>query len=175
MRKMRDLCKKRDVVNGPGGMTKQELAQLAQDVDKRWTANEALPGVGQEDWNIGQQFQEWAELAPEVVMGAIHEFSSFNDEVALTNRLGALGIAYGELTPNKGIPGGVYGVWRSDTPMILATPDAPPTTNRAYEIARAIGDLIYRQNEASALALAQQLEPNFVMVAGSQNNRALDA
>lgn len=120
----------------PRQMKGVELSRFAADLDSAWRSD--YTPVGDKETLLRAAGLETSAAAAEVV-ARLNE----NNEVGLRERLGNIGILTGTLRENKGIPGGVIGVWRSDTPVILLTDELPARYSRAYEVAKALGVLTY--------------------------------
>ena len=144
----------------PRRLKQKELSLLMRDVDTVWMGD-TLP-----EGDRGQ-LSELADVSPELAARAVIDQLGTTDATLLADRLDALGVAYGVLRPNPGIPGGVYGVWRSELPMLLLTEVAPVNYDRPTEIARGLGHLIfYGQNECVEV-FANELRASFVEVDGT--------
>lgn len=95
---------------------------------------------------------EWTTLAvigekpPEETVSMIREIWQTSNATSVQERLGFLGVECGMLSPNPEIPEGVYGFYQHSLyPTMMLSPERAIDSNRAYSIARALGDMIYRQ------------------------------
>lgn len=118
-------------------LSERQSSQFMADVDRVWLA----PGSPRGDAHLlvvasTMPPSEAAEFLLEQMDGGTQVGS-------LTNRLGAIGIAVGTLTPNRGVPKGVRGIWRSTLPIVLVTGHPPRRVSRAWEVAEQVGYLIY--------------------------------
>lgn len=148
---------------GKHEMSAAQRSVLYQDINNLWCSDKDFPGRAED---IEILFGGLKAQAPGDAREAVVEL--MGDEIQLEQRLGRLGIVCGELTPNAGIPGGVYGVWRSDRPLVLMTEEVPVGTDRALELARSVGRLVYLEDETSAAEFAQRLKGNFVTIRSDQ-------
>lgn len=121
-------------------LSDEEMSQLMLDVDKVWMSDD------RPDWgyDLIESLKQLSEPgAAQVLSSLLVPYLSLD----LEDRLGSVGIAVGELTPNNSTPSGVRGMLRSGTPILLTTRNSPEDFHRPMEIARAIGQMIYGRND----------------------------
>ena len=139
-------------------MDGDQLSQLLRDVDRVCMSGSEAEG----DPAI---LDELAVASPEQAAATIRELLSRSDAATVEQQLGLLGVVCGVLQPNKGVPSGVCGVRRSETPMILMTERVPAKFDRGQSIAHELGVLIYhRAGELGVQEFAEQLRPDFTIV-----------
>lgn len=151
--------------------TGEDLSQLMQDVDKVWMSDRSPSG----DPVI---LRELSGDQPGEAAEKFRQYLIATDAITLADRIDPVGIALGILTKNRGIPSGVKAVWRSDLPVLLVTEEVPVNYDRALEIARELGALIYHgQPESSVLVaeFAQQIYDVFVEIAGDGLPQLVDS
>ena len=132
-------------------MPSKRLSALAMDADRTWMSATDPPGNP-------ELLRESANLPPEEAARVVGQKMRDSAGRSLEVRLGALGIALGELTPNRAIPDGVYGLWRSELPMLLVTFKKRRQVPSSYLLAQQIGSLIF---EPSSQVGGTQLSARF--------------
>lgn len=159
MRKILDIFKSEHTLR------QEQLSQLVADIDVAWMSDGTMPGKPK---HVTQFIAHAAIDGPENAALVVRErMDRLGGAANIALRLGKLGIRYGELRPNDMFPGGVWGGWRSDTPMVLATKDVPVHTDRAYELAKAVGRVLYFGDDATVELFAGELASQFVVVEGN--------
>jgi hypothetical protein len=127
----------------------KELSALARDLDRVWLDTQRIPGDG-------EYLRGLVDLTPESAAGAIAARMQFALDDTVVTQANALGVAVGQLTRNRGIPSGIYGVWRSDLPVILLEQRVSSDPNFC-EFWGQIGSLIYgdgRRGDGSSVSMA---------------------
>lgn len=132
-------------------LSDEEMSQLMLDVDKVWMS-EGLPKGGYVLIDNLKQLPE--PDAAQVLSSLLAPYLHLN----LGDRLGSVGIAVGELTPNISTPSGVRGILRSGTPILLTTHNRPEDFHRPIEIACEIGKMIYGRNDESILKFVRAFD-----------------
>lgn len=125
----------------------KHASRLMADVDHVWRSLDS-PAEGVKILGFASTLspQEAAELLKERMGGDAGS--------SLASRLALVGIAVGTLSPNRSVPRGVRGIWRSTLPIILVG-HIPHRTSRAREISEQVGHLIYGgRRDASGLSSA---------------------
>ncbi len=124
----------------------KEFSQFIQDIDKVWVSDQNDGTVS--GYRVIEDLRELSEKDAALLLSKLLEPHL---ELDLKERLNALGILVGELTPGRSTPSGVRSVLRSGTPMILITENDSPDFHRPSEIARAIGEMIYGHGNDEAI------------------------
>ncbi|NCU37642.1 hypothetical protein EOL96_01080 [Candidatus Saccharibacteria bacterium] len=144
-----------------GQLELKELSLLMSDVDTVWCRDDVPVG----DCEILHQL---AHVAPRQAADTFRERLSETGAIQLEDRLNAVGIACGVLRTNGGVPGGVYGIWRSTLPVLLLSEQAPSNYDRATEIARGIGGIIYGPEVELVDEFAESIYGSFVEIDASR-------
>lgn len=111
---------------------------LMSDVDRTWRYSD-LPDTGESVLNdIGVLSPTQASSVIQSRLGELHD-----REIDLSLQLERVGLAVGRLTPNKAVPSGVYGVWRSAFPILLINDRLQSERKITHDIAQQIGFLVY--------------------------------
>lgn len=134
----------------------KHASQFMADVDRVWLSVDA-PDEGAPLLALARTLP--ANEGAELLLEQIRDHTRGDD---LAHRLALIGIAVGTLSPNRGVPKGVRGIWRSTLPVVLVTRNVPRGTSRAREIAEEVGHLIYGDSrDGSARLLASTFAVHF--------------
>ena len=122
----------------------KEYAQFINDMDKTWMSDqEAIGG-----YQLMEHLQELPEEDAALLLTSLLEPHL---DLGLNERLNAVGIMVGELTPGPSTPSGVRSILRLGTPMILITEFESSAYHRPSEIARAIGEMVCGHSDSEAI------------------------
>lgn len=126
-------------------LSKQGFAQLLGDVKRFEYIRDIYYKVDlPADWATLTVFED---KPPETAASMVREIWQTSNATSVQERLGFLGVECGMLSPNPEIPEGVYGFYQHSLyPTMMLSPERAIDSNRAYSIARALGDMIYRQS-----------------------------
>ena len=139
-------------------LTGPEISRFAGDVDRLWLSS-AIDEIDDSDY-----IEELSKLSTEEAIDSLTKELDNDNETKLEARLGSLGIALGELTPNKGIPSGAVGIWRTGVPMILLRPDVLKASDGGYKISKAIGSLLAINGTVDETRIADELADRFTTI-----------
>lgn len=136
----------------------KEISQLMIDIERVWMSEE-LPSGG---YALVEDLKQLSESdSTQALSSLLLPYLSLN----LEERLASVGIAVGELTPNRATPSGVSGYLRSGTPMVLLTLNTPEDFHRPIEIAGAIGRMIYGPNDESIRKFIEAFNSSGALIA----------
>ena len=143
----------------------KEYVQFIQDIDKTWMSDQ---NVGTMGYSLMEYLQEVPEKDAAMLLS---ELLKPYLELDLNERLNAVGILVGELTPGRSTPSGVRSILRSGTPMVLISNEASPDFHRPSEIARSIAEMVCGHgNEEAIVKFLRAFDLKTTIEDGTQSN-----
>lgn len=143
----------------------EEYAQFIQDIDKTWVSDQNAESMG---YSLMKLLQEVTERDAAMLLS---ELLKPYLELDLNERLNAVGILVGELTPGRSTPSGVRSILRSGTPMVLISNEASPDFHRPSEIARSIAEMVCgHENEEGIVKFLQAFDQKTTLENGIHSN-----